>query len=162
MIYRYRKKNTYFDLANYTLKRCVPSISPIATTFMRLLDSRTTWKTLFVQTGRRRCRRWGDINVFGFGPSRLPPRFFMALISARHAIREEFSGLLRKSTGGLPALQIVGYSSYRFRSIPRLRTTLLVKLRAGSKMKARLVPRGAQEPILQPNFASSPPSVVIY
>ena len=116
----------------------------------------TSEETNVEQTTANAPGEGSDINVFGFDPSRLHPRFFTTLISARHAIREEIFGLLRKPTGGLPALQIIDYSNPMFRSIPRIHTTLLVKLKAGSKMKARLVLRGDQEPILRSNFVSSP------
>ena len=100
-----------------------------------------------------------DLDVtsgISFGPSHIPPRIYLTMAPARTAIREEIFGLLRRASSRIPAVKLIDYSRSEYRTIPRIRTSLLVKLKAGARYKAGLVLRGDQESILRTGFVSAP------
>ena len=82
-----------------------------------------------------------EIQAEGLNPARLPPRYYVTIKDARMAIREEVYGLLRPSSVGIAPLRLVNYASEEYRKIPRINTTMLAKIKAGKKYKARMFTR---------------------
>ena len=87
-----------------------------------------------------------EASLEGMDPARLPPKVFTSLRQSRNAIREEIFGLLRPAAGGIPPAKLVKIQSPLYRSVPRLRTTLIVKIKAGNRHKARVCLRGDTQP----------------
>ena len=84
----------------------------------------------------------------GFDLSRLTPRVYQTLLPARNAIRTEVFGLLCAQKGQ-SALEIVDSRDAKYRRVGKIRMTLLVKLKAGRKYKARLCIRGDLESLIK-------------
>ena len=59
-------------------------------------------------------------------------------------------------TDGIASMKIVDGSRVEYRKMPRIRTTLVVKLKAGPKFKARLRLRGDRESLSALSYSSSP------
>ena len=97
-----------------------------------------------------------EIDLHGFDLSRLPPRIYITIPSARRAIRSEVFGLLRSQNNVTPSLEIARCYEGRYKAMDKIRMTLLVKLKAGHKYKARLCLRGDLESLMKVSFSSAP------
>ena len=91
-----------------------------------------------------------------FDPSRLPPRVAFRIDAARKAIETEITDLLATKTGVTPAMLEINLDDPRFRHLPRVQSTMIVKRKAVNHYKGRLCVRGDMIPLLDVGFISSP------
>ena len=91
-----------------------------------------------------------------FDPSRIPPRIAFKLIPAREAIEKEINDLIHAKPGEPPAMVEVALNDPRFRNVPRVQSTLVVKRKSVNQYKGRLCVRGDTIPLNTTAFISSP------
>ena len=70
-----------------------------------------------------------------FGPSRLPPRVAYRIDATRKAIETEITDLLATKTGVAPAMMGINLNDPRFRHLPRVQSTMIVKRKAVNRYK---------------------------
>ena len=88
--------------------------------------------------------------------SRMPPRVFLAVIKARASIREEIRGILAIDSAGIPLGKLVWLNDEDVSKLPKVRTTLEVKLKANGVFKSRICLRGDTMSVIHQQFVSSP------
>ena len=91
-----------------------------------------------------------------FDPSRLPPRVAFRIDAARKAIETEITDLLATKPGTTPAMLEISLNDSRFRHLPRVQSTMIVKRKAVNHYKGSLCVRGDMIPLLDVGFISSP------
>ena len=72
------------------------------------------------------------------------------------ALRKEIDGLVKPDAAGNPGLLEVDLSDERYKTIPRVFTTIVMKIKACGLFKARLVLRGDMVPLASQHFLSAP------
>ena len=72
------------------------------------------------------------------------------------SIREEVYGLLRSIGGNVAAVLIIDSSLPEYRQMSKVRSALVVKIKAGHRFKSRLCVRGDEQSLLAVNFPSAP------
>ena len=101
--------------------------------------------------------QYSDEDVLGnFDPSRIPPRVAFRLNPAREAIEKEVNDLLTAKPNEPPAMIQVSLSDSRFKAVPRVQSTLVVKRKGVNQYKGRLCVRGDTVPLNTTAFISSP------
>ena len=94
-----------------------------------------------------------------FGPfdiGRIPPGIFLRMEGARRAIREGIMGLLAHDTEGAPIAKLCSVNDIDVRSMGKIHTTMVVKIKPQKGFKDRLRLRGDQQSIGHTAFASAP------
>ena len=91
----------------------------------------------------------------GFDLPRLPPRAYQSISPARNATRSEAFGLLCEQKGQA-SLEIVDSWDDQYRLVGEIGMTLLAKLKAVRKYKARLRIRGDLESLVKSAFPPAP------
>ena len=91
-----------------------------------------------------------------FDPSRVPPRVAFRLIPAREAIEKEVNDLLTAKPNEPPAMIQVSLNDSRFKTVPRVQSTIVVKRKGINLYKGRLCVRGDTVPLNTTAFISSP------
>ena len=105
------------------------------------------------------AEEWKSVLFDQFGVvdlSRMPPRVFLTLAQARTSIREELRGILAKDNAGIPIGELIWLSDERFTKLPKVRTTMVTKLKANGVFKSRICLRGDTMPMIHQQFASAP------
>ena len=98
----------------------------------------------------------GDEIVDPFGPPRLPPRVVVKLPGVRRAAGEEINDLLSPHRAGPPAMVEASLNESRFRSVPRIRSTIAVKRKSIGIYKGRLCARCESVPLTHAPFTAIP------
>ena len=102
-------------------------------------------------------RQYIDQDILdGFDPSRVPPRVAFKLLPARAAIEREITDLLQPKNHEPPAMVEVALGDSRYRTVPRVHSTLVIKRKGIDSYKGRLCVRGDTVPLQTTAFASSP------
>ena len=76
------------------------------------------------------------------GLSRMPPRVFLTLIKERASIRDELRGILSKDHAGIPIGELVWLTDERVVKLPKVRTTMVTKLKANGGIPKSPMPAG--------------------
>ena len=140
-----------------TSEKCNPLVSYPALCAYEEVMTFDTYNATDNQRNDSEVSTPSDENLLsGFGPTKLTRGQFLANASARNAIRSEVIALIKPMADGIAALKIVDGNHIEFRKMPRIGTTLVVKLKAGPKFKARLRLRGGQESLSALSYSSSP------
>ena len=114
----------------------------------------TTTQGIFLQNTKG---KYPDEDVLGnFDPSRAPPRVAFRLIPAIEAIEKEANDLLTAKPNEPPAMIQVLLTDPRFKTVPRVQSTLVVKRKGVNQYKGRLCVRGDTVPLNTTAFISSP------
>ena len=91
-----------------------------------------------------------------FDLSRIPARIFLTDAAARKAVRNEFRGLMRKDSNGIPIGCLVDCWDVKYRDVPKIHTTTVCKVKTNHGFKIRLCLRGDLQEEVRVQFVSAP------